>query len=172
MSAFARVPPLVLAALVMAGCPDTGAPAHVEIEGNGEATGVTFELAGPGGAALMVPVHLNGTGPYGFVLDTGATMTCVDVALSDRLGIPDAAGRGVGVGIGQEPGALRLIAIDSVRVGGAMAAGLTGCALNLEQFREMGLEVEGLLGLNFLQQFRVTLDFERNQLSLERPGPG
>jgi predicted aspartyl protease len=171
-----RVGVLALVLAVAPGCPvmdDT--PETVEIaEPAGEAgaageTGVSFELAGPGGAALLVPVYVNGSGPHGFVLDTGATMTCIDAGLAARLDLPGAGGRvGVGMGIGQEPGALELVTIDSLRVGAATATGLTACALGLDQFRAMGLEVEGLLGLNYLREFRVTLDFDAERLVLER----
>lgn len=148
---------------------DAGTPERVEIAGDAGATGVSFELAGPGGAAVLVPVYVNGSGPFGFVLDTGATMTCIDRALAERLGLPEIRGQvGVGMGIGQEPGALQLVGIDSLRVGEATATDLTSCALELEQFRAMGLEVEGLLGLNYLREFRVTLDFAWDRLVLER----
>lgn len=127
-------------------------------------------LTGAGGAALVVPVRVNGGGPYDFVLDTGATLTCVDRALADSLGLPEARGAlGVGAGIRSGPGAMRLVEIDSLSVGGARAEGLTGCTLDLEQFRALGLDARGLLGLNFLREFRVTLDFDAGRLTLVRP---
>jgi predicted aspartyl protease len=161
----------LLASALVVGCEDP-APQRVEIAGDAGETGINFELAGPGGAALLVPVHVNGEGPFSFVLDTGATMTCIDLGLAERLGLPEAPGHGVGMGIGQEPGALQLVSIDSLRVGDATAADMTGCALGLGQFRDMGLEVEGLLGLNYLQEFVVTLDFPAGRLTLERRGSG
>jgi predicted aspartyl protease len=156
-------------AALVAGCADP-APERVVIAGDRTETGIGFELAGPGGAALLVPVHVNGEGPFSFVLDTGAPMTCIDGALADRLALPEAAGQAVGVGVGQEPGALRLVAMDSVRIGEATAVGLTGCALDLGGFRDMGLAVEGLLGLSYLEEFVVTLDFPSRRLTLERRG--
>lgn len=159
----------VAMAVSVQGCVETPEPAHVEIAGDHAETGVAFQLAGPGGAALVVPVHVNGTGPYSFVLDTGATMTCIDRALAERLELPEAAGqRGVGMGIGQGPGALQLVLMDSLRVGHATATDVTGCALDLDRFQAVGLDVEGLLGLNYLQAFRVTLDFQAERLTLER----
>lgn len=118
------------------------------------------------------------TGPGGidiarailFILDTGATLTCVDRPLADSLGLPEARGAlGVGAGIRGGPGAMRLVEIDSLSVGGARAEGLTGCTLDLEQFRALGLDARGLLGLNFLREFRVTLDFDAGRLTLARP---
>jgi predicted aspartyl protease len=160
---------LAVLAMMTAACMDAPAPERVEIAGDEPETGVAIRMAGPGGAALVVPVHINGTGPHEFVLDTGATMTCVDAALADRLELPEAAGqRGVGMGIGQEAGALRLIRMDSIRIGDATATAVTGCALDLGRFREIGLEIHGLLGLNVLQEFTVTLDFRAERLTLGR----
>jgi predicted aspartyl protease len=160
---------MVMALVALAGCAEVDRAEQVEIAGGAGETGVAFELAGPGGAALMVPVYVNGTGPYRFVLDTGATMTCIDAGLAERMDLPSGRERvGVGMGIGQEAGALQLVAFDSLRVGEATAAGLDGCALDLEQFGALGLEVHGLLGLNYLREFRVTLDFQTERLTLHR----
>jgi hypothetical protein len=161
---------LALAGCTLAGCIDTGTPDRVSIAGDTSATGIPLEWAGPGDAAVVVPVHLNGQGPYDFVLDTGATLTCVDAALADSLGLEEATGRiGRGVGIGGQPGGMRLVALDSMRIGDATASGLTACAVNLEAFRAAGVDLHGLVGLNFLSAFRVTLDFQAGRLTLERP---
>jgi len=42
------------------------------------------------GRLLIVPVTLDGRGPYPFLLDTGATRSLVDEALADRLRLPPA----------------------------------------------------------------------------------
>jgi predicted aspartyl protease len=150
-----------------AGCEPAARPARVEAPADTAAGEVGFDLAGPGGAAVLVPVYLNGEGPFDFVLDTGATLTCVDQALAARLGLPPARGMvGLGAGAGGA-GRMELVALDSVRVGAARAAGLTGCSLDLRHTVDVGLEIDGLLGLNFLRAFRVTLDFEREILRLQ-----
>jgi predicted aspartyl protease len=161
-------------ALLLAGfaaaCQPAGAPARVEAPADAAAGEVPLELAGPGEAALLVPVHVNGQGPFRFVLDTGATLTCVDRTLAGRLELPAARGvGGIGVGVGGT-GEMALVRIDSVRVGEARAMELTGCAVDLAHAARVGLEIDGLLGLDFLRAFRVTLDFERNVLVLERAG--
>lgn len=153
--------------LVVAGCIETGAPERTTVATDTGETGVPIRLAGPGEIALLVPVRINGGEPFDFVLDTGATLTCVDQALADSLGLPEARGTmGVGAGVGGATGSMALVEIDSLSVGDARAEALTGCVLDLEQFRSMGLEAHGLLGLNFLTSFRVTLDFEASRLTL------
>jgi predicted aspartyl protease len=130
---------------------------------------VAFELAGPGGAAMVVPVRINGQGPYQFVLDTGATITCLDHKLSDELQLPERSGQiGFGAGIGAA-GQVKLVGVDSLNVGTASASDLTACAIDLQGIQEAGIKVDGLLGLNFLRSYHVTIDFERNVLRLQDP---
>lgn len=141
----------------------TGAPA------NTEAGEVAFELAGPNGAAMLVPVTINGQGPFNLVLDTGATFTCVDQKIVEQLKLPERGGQlGIGAGI-RGSGQVRLVSIESLQVGTAKASDLTACALDLQHMKEIGVEIQGLLGLNFLKSFRVTIDFDRKILQLQKP---
>jgi predicted aspartyl protease len=150
----------------LAACEATSAPDRVTIPADSAAGEVAFELAGPGGAALTVPVHVNGSGPYRFVLDTGATLTCVNSRVAAELELPEQRGMtGMGAGVASS-GRMRLVRVDSLRVGGAAAAGLTACELDLAHVEALGIEIDGLLGLNFLREYRVTLDFEREVLIL------
>ena len=156
------------ALFVLASC-DVGTPARVQAPADSAAGEVAFELAGPGGAALVVPVFINGQGPFDFVLDTGATFTCVDDALAERLGLREQTGRvAIGAGIGGA-GRVRLVGIDSIRIGAASAERLTACVLDLQALQQIGSGVHGLVGLNFLKSFRVTLDFQRNVVGLHAP---
>jgi predicted aspartyl protease len=158
---------LVLASAV-ASCQPTG-PSSVDMPADSAAGEVAFELVGPNDAAILVPVTVNGRDTLDFVLDTGATMTCIDRALADSLGLRELRGViGMGAGAGGG-GRLRMIEFDSVRVGGATARALPGCTLDLSHVQEIGLAADGLLGLNFLKPFRVTLDFDREVLTLRAP---
>lgn len=157
-----------IAALLLAAC-DRTAPARVEAPADTTAGEVPFSWAGTGEAAMIVPVHVNGTGPHEFVLDTGATLTCVSESLAAELSLPEPAGTiGFGAGAGGA-GRMRLVEIDSIRVGGALAEDLPGCALDLRSMRAVGVEIDGLLGLNFLRPFRLVIDFERQVVLLEEP---
>jgi predicted aspartyl protease len=163
----ARMPPIVLLAALLAGC-GVDAPARVEAPADAEAGEVAFRFAGPRGAAVIVPVHVNGEGPFDFVLDTGATFTCVDAAVAERLSLPEQRAVGVGAGV-RGTGRVRLLSLDSLRVGAAAAEGLTACELDLAHTEAVGVTAEGLLGLNFLREFRVTVDFVREVIVLESP---
>lgn len=140
-----------------------GSQPAAEVTGQGE---VAFEMAGTGGAAIVVPVQINGSGPYRLILDTGATMTCLDQTVVEKLDLPKPAGvTGFGAGVGQS-GAVSVHRVDKLSLGGATATDLHVCAIDLQQMKKVGLEADGLLGLNFLRSFKMTLDFDRNVLTL------
>ena len=150
---------------LLAGCVQAREAPTAQVAGEGE---VAFTLAGSGGAAVLVPVRINGSGPYSFVVDTGATLTCVDESLAERLELPEPVGLiGHGATTLGETGTVGLHRIETLHVGPASAARLTACALDLRRMERVGLRVDGLLGLNFLKAFKVTLDFERNVLALQ-----
>lgn len=142
-------------------------PARVTVQTDTAAGQVPLQLAGRGGAVLMVAVHINGAGPYNLVLDTGATLTCIDERLSRQLSLPRKAGAiGVGAGVGGSE-RVALVQVDSVRLGSSTVTNLTACVLDLRHLRELGAGgVNGLLGLNFLTNFHVTLDFEQRLMTL------
>ncbi len=130
---------------------------------------VNFELAPPNDAAIIVPVKINGQGPYKFVLDTGATFTCIDQKLVDELKLPEWRGQlGVGVIVPKE-GNVRLVKLDTFEVGNSKATDLKACAIEFSRLQTDGLDAHGLVGLNFLKSFHVDIDFKKKVLQLEKP---
>ena len=156
------------AALTASACVGANLPGGDAAPQPGE---VPFELVGPGGAALVVPVRINGAGPFPFVLDTGATVTCLDEALVTELKLPDAPGAmALGGGV-RGVGRMRLVLLESVALGEATVQDLQGCAVDLAPMQKAGLDIRGLLGLNFLKAYRLTVDFGANTVRLERSPP-
>lgn len=145
------------------GTRDVGAPADAS-PGT-----VEFRLAAPNDAAIIVSVKINGRGPYDFVLDTGATFTCLDNRFAYELKLPEWDGQPGVVVVGPGGGGMRLLKVETLEVGGAKATGLTVCAIDLNRMAPPGLGIKGLVGLNFLKSYRVTIDFEKKLLKLEKP---
>src|SRR5438309_3945575 len=130
---------------------------------------VNFELAPPNDAAIIVPVKINGQGPYKFVLDTGATFTCIDQKLVDELKLPEWRGQfGVGV-LAPTEGAVKLVSIDTFEVGNTKATAMKACAIEFSRLQTGGLDARGLVGLNFLKSFQVKIDFKKRVLLLDKP---
>src|SRR5207249_2248521 len=93
------------------------APKDVGIPAETAPGEVSFELAPPNDAAIIVPVKINGKGPYKFVLDTGATFTCIDQKLVDELKLPEWKGP-LGIGIVQPiGGSVKFVSLDTIEVG-------------------------------------------------------
>ena len=129
---------------------------------------VPFELAPPNDAAIIVPVKINGRGPFKFVLDTGATFTCIDQKLVDQLKLPEWRGQfGAGV-LAPTEGAVKLVSIDTFEVGNTKATDMKACAIEFSRLQTGGLDVRGLVGLNFLKSFQVKIDFKKKVLHLDK----
>lgn len=157
-------------ALLLAGACDAGMPRRVTVPADPEAGEVPIRMVGPGGAALVVATHINGEGPFDLILDTGATYTCISETLAQQLDLPlRRLSVGIGVGVGGA-GQVRMVQMDSLRVGEAGVEAVPACVLELTALRAIASDVEGLLGLNFLRNYHVTLDFERNVLTLGPAG--
>lgn len=163
---------ILLLAMACAGCQVDGEPAAVHAPADPAAGEVALEPTGSQDAALLVPVYVNGAGPFNLVLDTGATFTCVTTAVAEQLQLPEQRGA-VGFGAGVHATArVPIIRYDSLRVGNASVSDMAGCVLDLTSLEAIGASVDGLLGLNFLRAFDVQLDFRRNVLTLTAQATG
>jgi predicted aspartyl protease len=157
---------LLLLSTAFAAC-DIGGPARVQAPADSASGEVSFEMANANEAAILIPVQVNGGPPVNFVLDTGATLTCIDAALARELGLRDEKGVG-GIALGAvRAGRMETVSIDTLRVGNAAVYDLLACKLDLAHLRA-AFGASGLLGLNFLKSFDVSIDFDRDVLRLQR----
>lgn len=152
---------LIATACTIPGSKDFGAPASTT---PGE---VPFELAPPNDAAILVAVKINGRGPYKFVLDTGATFTCIDQKLVDELKLPEWRGQ-FGVGVMPVQGAVKLVELDTFEVGNVKATEMKAVAIEFSRLQTGGLDARGLVGLNFLKSFQMNIDFKKKILRLDK----
>ena len=125
---------------------------------------IPIEMIGPAGGAAVVDLQLNGR-PARFVIDTGATMTCIDDDIVRALGLsasPDVTGQGAGIGTS---GTVMIVVIDSMRIGNTTIPNVQACVVDLAPLEGVSrVDVDGLLGMNVLRPFRVTMDFPRGTL--------
>jgi predicted aspartyl protease len=138
----------------------------------GQQTWVTFRLAGRKQALILLPVFVDGRGPYSFVLDTGAGSTVVSNELADALALPRGEkqdGRGAA-------GKMTLVAseLPSLTVGEeTLDESLPVSVTDLSFLsRAVGVQVDGALGQSFLRHFAMTLEYATNALTLRRPVGG
>jgi predicted aspartyl protease len=123
--------------------------------------GVTRVAFSPG-RRIMVEALINGQGPVGLLLDTGADATVItpDALIALRVSYRHAQQvplRGIG---GTATG--YLVVLESLEVGGARVAPMRVVSHDAEF--EPG--VAGLLGRDFLSHFRVSIDNTRGIVEL------
>ncbi len=156
---------IVAAVVCFVACNRLDSTSHVTIPADSAAGEIEFRLS-PRASAILVPVYVNGRGPVDLILDTGSTLTCVDDSLQREFDLPRRLGAvGVGAGVGMS-GPVKLLRVDSLRVGQTSVSNITVCSLDLAALQKVSPGARGLLGLNFLKSFRVSLDFQRGILRL------
>jgi predicted aspartyl protease len=132
---------------------------------------VPFRLVGKEQPLLLVPTFVNGTGPYAFMLDTGAVQTLISVQLADSLAIEEQAIEGVeAIGVGGKVSIL-LSTLQSLAVGNAVLERLSVMVADLRTLSKViGTTIEGVLGHDYLKHFRVTIDYHQKTLCLLQGG--
>jgi hypothetical protein len=113
---------------------------------------------------VVVPVFLNGQGPYRFLLDTGATNSVVSAAVAGQLKIPMGNSGALITAGGLVPVTVRVI--DLVQIGPIHMGKMTIAASDAELLRT--LHVDGVIGADCLKQFRISIDYTHQVLSIER----
>ena len=114
------------------------------------------------GRSIMVIARINGRAPVQLILDTGATRTTISPAALIGLGVtyrdaPKVEIRGV-----TGTASAYLVGLESVEVGGARVGPLRV----LSHDAQLGGGAQGLLGQDFLNHFRVTIDNARGVVEL------
>jgi len=125
---------------------------------------VSIPLESDGQVAVVLAL-LNGRTPASLIVDTGATYTVISYEIANELRIDLSENTPVtrlqtANGVITAP----VIELDSVDVGGMK---LNQIKAAVHDFAS-GMSVAGLLGLNFLQHFRVDIDTATRTLVLQR----
>jgi predicted aspartyl protease len=161
-----------ITALLTMGATDCQAP---EPDAGGESqAGKSGEVSVPikvtkdgwGGTTVLVPIRINGRGPYNFVLDTGAAVSMIDRSLSRRLALPE-TGETVPIsGVAGDADA-PVVTVRRWSVGGQRLRGREMPALDLGSDVGAGSVYVGLLGSDELRRFgAVRLDYKNRRLVL------
>jgi hypothetical protein len=114
---------------------------------------------------LIVPVSINGTGPYPFLLDTGSNSTLVRNELLDTLGISSKKLTPAHVTAGVSY--LRQTVAESVTVADLSINGLAIEGIDADQISRLRVSVQGVLGEDFLKHFDILIDNHAKTLTLD-----
>jgi hypothetical protein len=114
---------------------------------------------------IVVSVTINHTGPYDFLVDTGAQVNTVDPALAAELYLKIEGTTGfVGVGFRTRPSFAHL---GTLEVGSHAIANPLVVVQNLDQLHAADPHIRGILGGNFLGHFDVLIDYAHSMLCLD-----
>lgn len=167
-----RFLPLALALLV--GCPahrgNLGLSNYELTVSGAERTAVDLLVDSPASDKIFIQVDLGLDDPALFLVDTGASVTVVNAAVVEALGLIPTPGRGVIEGMG---GATpwSSVVIPSMRIGDVEIEHVDAAAdvRGVPTFSG-GPPLQGILGNNVFQHFVLTVDYPAARLELDRSG--
>ena len=117
------------------------------------------------GAWVVIPVKVNQSGPYDFLVDTGAQITVIDPALASGLGIKlQGTARLVSVS-DVSPASIGIL--DSIEAGSNIVEKPYIVVQDLKEIQKAAPDIRGVLGLNFLSHFDMLIDYRHNLLCLD-----
>jgi predicted aspartyl protease len=100
----------------------------------------------------LLNVTINGKGPYRFLLDTGASVTLLQMRVADELKLPVL-----------RPGdTSKLLAAASLEIGGARFEDLVVGASAWDE------QIDGVIGFNLFADCLFTMDYPRQRLSIRK----
>ncbi len=123
------------------------------------ADSIPFRLAPQGG--IVVPVLLNGTGPFPFLLDTGSSHSAVFEDLAVRLGAPAVARAVVVSPIGRDE--RPVVRLERLDLGAVTAVDVMATVTRRKHHGE-GEAIQGIIGQDVLAALHYTLDFRKRRM--------
>ena len=109
---------------------------------------------------LSVEVQVNGSGPYRFIVDSGADTSAVGLRIAHDLELP------LGTSAILNGTTSRDI-VDRVKVAQLTLGPTTISNLELPALREVDLGGDGLIGIDALSRQRLMMDFEKRVIKVE-----
>jgi len=137
-------------------------------QGNHRRFEVPYQAFEGASRRIIIPVTLNDSVSARLLLDTGSPGLMISPELARRLGLLDEEGGGLVVltgGIGGSVPAI-LAVVDSVRVGDASAEFLPATITQIPS-----REFEGLVGMDFMANYRIGIDTNNSVLVFDELPP-
>jgi hypothetical protein len=114
----------------------------------------------------LVQISINGSGPYDFVVDTGANVTMVKSQLLRKLNITDDELVTIVTATGVTH--LQRAIAESITIAGLTVHHIEVDTLEGGEAGALSARAQGILGENFLKNFDILIDNEKQTLVLDR----
>jgi len=116
-------------------------------------------------ALLVVPVMVNHSGPFDFMVDTGSQLNVIDPVLAAQLNLKS---RGtVGLVAPTAYSQASVAVLDSLEAGSRRVLNPLVVVQDLAPIQSADPQIRGVLGENFLAHFDVLIDYSRELLCLD-----
>ena len=116
---------------------------------------------------FIASVEVNGTGPYDFLVDTGAQVNFIDATLAATLGLTSKGAAGVNGAATYSRN--QLVDLD-LGASGKLVENSLAVVINAAQLRAIDPRIRGILGGTFLEHFDFLLDNQNRILCLDEGG--
>ena len=118
---------------------------------------------------VMVPVFVNGQGPFPFVIDTGSNRTALSGDLAHALEVPIVARTEV---IGVTGREYRPVARIAISIGTSSPVSLLASIVSPGKLRSANRAARGIIGQDFLMTLNYTLDYKHQRFLPSLPDVG
>lgn len=108
---------------------------------------------------MTLPIHINGQGPFGFVVDTGAERTVVSNEIAGRLGLAS-AGRARVIGLAEA------VTADMYHLPGLRLRNVELGNRVVPAFAQANIGGPGLIGIDSLENHRLLIDFVAGRMDI------
>ncbi len=155
-----------VAVVLVLGAAGAAAARPTKSEGGAKTLVVPLQVVKQGKQVLaLVPVKINGAGPFTFALDTGASRSLIDSQLASKLHVKKTGSTTKAAGVAGVT-KTTIVKVRSWTAGNVKLPGKTIVMSNLP-FGNAQTGIQGLLGSDMLSQFDViTIDYGKEQLRL------
>jgi predicted aspartyl protease len=110
---------------------------------------------------ITAPVMINGQGPFRFMVDTGANVSCVSSELAEKLALTQGRELQVNTIVGRR--ARPSVVVDRLQIGTRIRKKVEAPVLPMSSF-----DVDGVLGIDWLKGQRLVMGFAGNTLEITK----
>ncbi len=117
---------------------------------------------------IVVPITINGKGPYHCIIDTGAN-SVVSERTAAELGERFAMQEGDG-GVGESRVRSGSVMLDSIRLGSVELKDISTRVLDMSDFPQVfgTARIDAILGTPLFDSYSITVDYDKRELTLTR----